>query len=157
MKGQDPSDPFYGYISLKGRDDYFNNSMYMSGWTNHGRVIGLPLLGGLVYGDDGVVTEISCNRVRAHHLGVGGNLNERCPYAFKSTYSRNYGRYGQQDGSMYSDAPWQLSMALEVGVPGNMTRLPVDFWIGAYADLGQMYPDTFGLSVKIIYCGSRTF
>jgi hypothetical protein len=33
----------------------------------------------------------------------------------------------------------------------------VDFWIGAYADLGQMYPDTFGLSVKIIYCGSRTF
>ena len=157
MKGQDPSDPFYGYISLKGRDDYFNNSMYMSGWTNHGRVIGLPLLGGLVYGDDGVVTEISCNRVRAHHLGVGGNLNERCPYAFKSTYSRNYGRYGQQDGSMYSGAPWQLSMALEVGVPGNMTRLPVDFWIGAYADLGQMYPDTFGLSVKIIYCGSRTF
>jgi hypothetical protein len=157
IKGQDPSDPFYGLISLKGRDDYFNNSMYRSGWTCHGRVIGLPLLGGLVYDDDGVVTGISCNRVRAHHIGIGGNISERCPYVFKSTYSRNYGRYGQRDDSVYSDIPWQVSMALEIGVPGNMTRLPVDFWVGIYSDLGQMYPDTFGLSIKIIHRGSRTF
>ena len=155
MKGQDPSDPFYGLVSLKGRDDYFNNSMYSSGWTYHGRVIGLPLIGGLVYDEMGVVSGISCNRVRAHHLGVGGNFCDGCPYFFKSTYSSNYGRYGQQEDSVYSTVPWQLSVALEVGILGRITGLPVDFWVGAYADLGQMYPDSVGLSLKVMHRGSR--
>lgn len=157
MKEQDPSDFYYGRISLKGRDDYFNNSMYRSGWTYHGRVIGLPLIGGLAYDENGVVTGLWCNRVRAHHLGLGGNLADGCPYVFKSTYSRNYGRYAQKDDSVYASVPWQLSMALEIGVLGGMTRLPVDFWVGAYTDLGQMYPDSFGLSIRVMHRGSRTF
>ena len=157
MKGQDPSDHFYGRVSLKGRDNYFNNSMYRSGWTYHGRVIGLPLMGGLVYDDEGIVNDILCNRIRGHHLGIGGNLYDGCPYVFKSTYSRNYGKYGQREDSVYSSTPWQLSMALEVGLQSGMTGIPVDFWVGVYADLGQMYPDTFGLSLKIMHRGSRTF
>ena len=156
LKGQDPSDPFYGRVSLKGRDNYFNNSMYRSGWTYYGRVIGLPLIGGLAYEEDGTVAGILCNRVRAHHVGLGGNLPKDVPYMFKATYSRNYGRYGQGENSIYSNIPWQLSMALEVGVPRNMTGLPVDFAVGVYSDLGLLYPDSFGFILKIRHCGSRS-
>ena len=119
-------------------------------------MIGLPLIGGLAYEEDGTVAGILCNRVRAHHVGLGGNLSKDVPYMFKATYSRNYGRYGQADNSIYSNIPWQLSMALEVGVPRNMTGLPVDFVVGIYSDLGLLYPDSFGFTMKIRHSGSRS-
>ena len=157
MKNQDPSDPFYGRISLRGRDNYFGNSVYESGWTYYGCIIGLPLIGGLVFDDDGIVRNVVCSRVRAHHLGIGGNLTEGCPYKLKATYSRNYGRYDQSEDSVYATAPWQLSMAMEVGVQRKITKLPVEFWVGAYSDLGKLYQDSFGLTLKVIHRGSRTF
>ena len=156
MKEQDPSDPFYGKVSLKGRDNYFNNSMYRSGWTYYGRVIGLPLIGGMAYEEDGTVAGILCNRVRAHHVGIGGNLSEDVPYIFKATYSRNYGRYDQGENSIYSNVPWQLSLALEAGIPRNMTGLPVDLTVGVYSDLGQLYQDSFGFVLKIRHSGTRS-
>lgn len=156
MAGQDPSDPQYGIIILKGRDNYFNNSMYRSGWTYHGRVIGLPLINGIVFEDDGTVAGILCNRIRAHHLGIGGNLGRGVPYMFKATYSRNYGRYDQPESSPYSSSPWQLSMAMEAALPQAFTSLPVELTVGVYSDLGLLYPDSFGITLKLRYSGLRT-
>lgn len=155
MSGQDPSDPYYGRVILRGRDNYFNNSMYRSGWTCHGRVIGLPLIGGLAYEDDGTVAGILCNRVRALHIGAGGNLAEDLPYMFKATYSRNYGRYDQPESSLYANAPWQLSMAVEVGLSRKLTGLPAGFMVGVYSDIGRLYPDSFGITLKVDYSVSR--
>ena len=157
MEKQDPSDPYYGFISLKGCDNYFANGIYCSGWTYHGRIIGLPLIGGLVFDEKGAVKNVACGRVRAHHVGVGGSLVEGCPYNLKVTYSRNYGRYDQDENSVFASAPWQLSMALEVGIQRNITRLPVQFWVGVYSDLGQLYEDSFGLTLKVAHRGSRSF
>ena len=47
-------------------------------------------------------------------------------------------------------------MALEVAISKNMTGLPVDFTVGVYSDLGQLYQDSFGFILKIRHCGSRS-
>ena len=154
---QDPSYSYYGRVVLRGCDNYFANGVYNSGWTYNGRIIGLPLIGGLVFDKNGRVTDVSCSRVRAHHIGIAGNFTEGCPYKFKATCSRSYGRYGQSDKSIFASSPLQLSMAMEVGIQNNVTRLPVDFWVGVYSDLGQLYQDSFGLTLKVVRRSSRTF
>ena len=153
---QDPDSPFYGRVVLGGCDDYFNNSIYRSGWTYYGRTIGLPLINGVAFNEDGVAVRLQNNRIRAHHFGVSGNV-WKLPYTFKATYSRNYGCYGQAESSFYTSKPWQLSLALEACVNNKVTRMPVDIHLGLYSDVGELYPDSFGLTLKFSYAGSRLF
>lgn len=153
MSKQDPEDPYYGRVVLGGCDSYFNNGIYRSGWTYYGRVIGLPLIGGVEFNSDGIPVRLLNNRVRAHHVGVAGNISG-VPYRFKGTYSRNYGCYGQGSDSFYNAVPWQLSLGLEACVSRKVTRLPVDIHIGAYSDLGQLYPDSYGLTFRVSYSGT---
>ena len=40
---------------------------------------------------------------------------------------------------------------------GSVTRLPVDICLGLYSDVGELYPDSFGLTLKFSYAGSRLF
>lgn len=152
MAKQDPEDPWYGKISLKGRDEYFNNSPYNSGWTYYGRTIGLPLLIPFAPDADGRCRGIVNNRVRGHHLGLSGMI-VKVPYTFKATFTENFGRYANP----LPGTPWQLSMALETTLSGELTRLPVDFSIGAYADVGKLYQNSVGLVFKTSYRGSCRF
>lgn len=151
MKHQNPSSIFYGKIVLGGRDNYFNHSMYRSGWTNHGRVIGLPLINGLIYDGKGAVKGLECTRIRAFHMGLGGNIVSGLPYKLKVTYSRNYGKYKQAETSFYNTTPWQLSMGLEVLLKKSLTRIPTDISVGTYYDVGQLYDDSFGVTLKLSY------
>ncbi len=103
----DPTDlsPNYGY-RYGGRDDYYNNFLYQSGWTFHGRSIGTPLfisdqraeLIGLNvpnYGE-GFVS----NRINTHHLAVLGNYRKTA-FKFFATYSRHLGTYAALNGGRY--------------------------------------------------------
>ena len=96
-----------GKIVLGGVDNYFNNGTYSSGWTNYGRVIGLPLILASAPNADGVVMGIVNNRVRAYHFGVKGNVFDGVPYIFKSTYSSNWGRYHIGESNFFYTKPWQ--------------------------------------------------
>lgn len=69
---------------LIGRRNYYGHYMYQSGWTYHGRTIGIPLI---LY-EDGQITN---NVLVGHHLGVSGQLTERLQYHLNISYSRNYG------------------------------------------------------------------
>ena len=146
MKNQDPSDPYYGKIVLGGMDNYFANSPYTSGWTHFGRIIGLPLIVPAI--SDGQVVRIMNNRVRGHHIAFAGVISHKVPYRFKATYTENYGTYS----AALPDRPWQLSLALEADA---LTHLPVVFSAGIYSDVGRFYPDSFGLTLKVSYKGSR--
>lgn len=156
MAKQDPNSHYYGRVVIGGCDNYFNNGIYRSGWTYYGRSIGLPLINGVQFNEDGVAVGILNNRVRAHHFGISGNA-WKVPYTFKATYSRNYGCYGQVESSFYTSKPWQLSLALEACVNNKVTRMPVDIHLGLYSDVGELYPDSFGLTLKFSYAGSRLF
>ena len=147
---QDPDHYFYGKIVEGGRDNYFNNGEYRSGWTYHGTTIGLPLLLPFAPGEDGITLGIVNNRVRGHHFGVKG-LVGRFPYKLKASYTSNWGRYSNAAGSVFETKPKQVSLALEVALRRQVTRLPVDFAVGLYGDCGKLYQNSIGLSLRVLF------
>ncbi len=153
---QDPDDPFYGKIVLGGCDNYFNNSPYNSGWTHYGRVIGLPLIIPAAPGADGITRGVINNRVRGHHLGIKG-VCASVPYKFMSTFTQNFGLYHQSKDSFFSNTPWQLSLALEADITSCLKNLPIGLNLGIYGDVGEMYRNSFGFTLKISYSDSRRF
>ena len=146
---QDPEHYFYGIIVEGGLDNYFNHGEYCSGWTYHGTTIGLPLMLPYTPSEDGITYGIACNRVRAHHFGIKGVV-ANIPYALKATYSSNWGRYGESL-PVFESRPKQLSLALEVNLGKQVTKLPVDFAVGAYCDYGKLYQNSVGLSLRVMY------
>lgn len=152
---QDPDHHYYGRMVPGGRDDYFNNSEYKSGWTYYGRPLCLPLMIPFAPGEDGITRGIISNRVRAHHVGIKG-VAWKLPYAFKATYSSNWGRYFGEGEGFFASRPKQLSLALEVELAEQVTNIPVSFVVGAYGDLGKVYRNSTGLSLRIIYGGSHS-
>lgn len=154
MEKQDPDDFYYGKIVIGGMDNYFNNGTYRSGWTNYGRVIGLPLITPSAPREDGVTFQVVNNRVRAFNVGLRGNLTDEIPYTFRTTYSSNWGRYNITEESFFYDRPWQLSLAFEMEFGCSITDLPVTLAVGAYGDIGRLYQNSAGLSLRI-FCGEN--
>ena len=141
----------HSYI-MGGNDNYFNNGAYRSGWTYYGRTIGLPLFTPSPVNGDGLVLGVCNNRVVAHHLAIAGKVARKIPYRFKATYSRNYGKY-TNSLSIFSSVPEQLSLALEVTLPRLGRSLPVSLSAGLYGDVGELYPDNFGLTLSLSWAG----
>ena len=106
---EDPDGTKYnnGY-AYGGRDNNYNNSIYQSGWTHHGQIMGTPLFStkrqlSRFYEDGHEAlygSTILNTRIRAVHLGIEGNLHPRMAYRFMATYSENYGSY---NGYIVSD------------------------------------------------------
>ncbi len=149
MEKQDKDGFYYGKVVLGGCDNYFNNSPYRSGWTYYGRMIGLPLCLTSAPGEHGFPKGIVNNRIRGHHVGLAGLVSKKVPYRLKATFTQNFGRYHQEETSFFASAPWQLSLALEADITGDMTGLPLMFSIGLYGDVGQVYQDSVGLTLRI--------
>jgi hypothetical protein len=100
----------YGY-SYGGRDDYYNNYFYTSGWTYRNTIIGTPLFitktrAENYFGEfreyDNIPYYIVNNRIIAHHIGIGGSISNSSSYRIKATYTRNYGTYGGLNNGRYS-------------------------------------------------------
>ncbi len=158
MAEQDPESHFYGKIILGGEDDYFWHSVYRSGWTNAGRVIGLPLILPVAPNENEAIKYFMSNRLKGCHFGLKGVISKKIPYAFKATYTKNYGRYRQTVWPFGDMNPWQLSLAFETSIgPRLWKRLPMDVSVGVYGDIGELYPDSFGFTLKLSYQDSRKF
>ena len=157
MAQQDPNDYYYGKIVIGGCDNYFGNGEYKSGWTNHGRVIGLPLILPNAPNADGIVTSVVNTRLRGHHVGVQGVVMDSVPYVFKGTFTRNYGKYHQAESSFFASTPWQLSLGLEFEFGREVTNLPLILGVGAYGDFGQLYQDSVGLTLRFVYGDSCSY
>ena len=155
MEKQDPSDPFYGRVVIGGCDNYFTNSPYRSGWTSHGRTIGLPLILQTAPNAEGYIYGIANNRVRGHHIGLKGMVAQKVPYRFRGTFTQNFGVYHQSSESFFASTPWQLSLGLDAEIPTALSGLPVSFNLGLYGDIGKLYHNSVGVTVRITYGGSR--
>ncbi len=91
-------DTNYGF-PYDGRDDYYNNYLYHSGWTYMGKILGTPLfmtkdraelfLDNLNSFDKNIVN----NRIVAHHLGIEGFATKTLHYRLLATFTRNFGTY----------------------------------------------------------------
>ncbi|BDD08006.1 hypothetical protein FUAX_04380 [Fulvitalea axinellae] len=83
-----------------GRDNYYNNSIYLEGWSYYGRSMGNPILltrnRFLDMGaskKDAVGSYFVNNRVKTLHIGVLGDIKDNWTYKVKMTVSKNYGNY----------------------------------------------------------------
>ncbi len=70
-----------GSSGRSGRDNYFRNGTYRSGWTYEGNVLGLPF-----------ISVPDNTRIEAFHLGIKMNFS-RLESNFKGSYVRSLGTY----------------------------------------------------------------
>lgn len=139
----------------RGEDTYYNHSFYASGWTYHGRSLGIPLLFA-----DGRRPGIVNNIVVAHHLGFEGGLTSTLTYRLFATYSRNYGAQKVCSDPACSTrvderTPRrdQYSFLLELAGP-LASRYGLHFNAAAALDLGALYPNRVGVMVGVSWSGT---
>ena len=97
-------------LSFGGRDNYYNNAIYKSGWTYQDRIIGTPLFYTLSrtrlyipgFEEPDLYKfnfNIVNNRVVAHHIGFMGSIRQ-LSYKLLSTFTNNLGTYGGLNGGI---------------------------------------------------------
>lgn len=155
-----------GVRKTTGLDNYFNNGEYRSGWTHFGRTIGEPLFfpAGTHAGtwSPALVTlGVENNRIRAHHLGLGGKLFRMHPYRLMLTYTRNYGTYAvpyagqsawQRPWGSVSETPLRQFSASFTGFweqPFGVRGLSGVY--GVFTDAGEVLPSSFGAMLGVRY------
>lgn len=131
---------------LGGRDNYFNNGEYRSGWTAYGRTIGSPFIIPYQRNQEGFVPGVYNNRIIAHYLGIQGQAFRQIPYKLRLSYTLNYGTYSNP----LPEIPRQFSFGLETRLLSNK-NLPLDINCGIFGDFGQLFPHTVGLSISFTY------
>ena len=128
------------YPTPDGKDNYFNNHLYRSGWTYENRVIGLPFI--LL---DEERFRIAHNNIVAHHIGVTGNAFYNYPYKFLVSYR---GIYGVKGGTS-RPVETILSTYLEI----EMLQQDVDLDLLFGMDLSSSEPNNLGFGLRM----SKTF
>ena len=164
----------YGY-PYRGRDNYYNNFIYNTGWVHQGYILGTPLFltdrradlyfdGYTEYSRDPFKFNVVNNRVVAHHLGIEGQAVSWLSYRFFATYTRNFGTYtGLNGGIQYwgsldpnynedylFDPPldqWYLMLEAE----SNLNK-HLDITATLALDTGEM-SDNFGALIGIRWNG----
>ncbi len=145
----DQSGPYHDKdgIVYGGADSYFTHGVYQAGWTYFSRTIGTPFITSPVYTN---TTNIRNNRVTAHHLGIGGEV-EKMRFKLLLSFSKNYGTYFQR----YNTAKKGNVFLLEINrlIPA-FSNLEASLTLAA--DRGNMYGNNYGCMLKISKSGVFT-
>ncbi len=125
-------------IILGGKDNYFNNIIYLQGWSYFGRTIGNPFITSPIYGSS-ITTEN--NRTFTHHIAVKGDI-WGFNYLVRYSHSSNFGTYDlplrSYNNSIYCSVQklvpqaWNLNFGVSVG-----------------ADFGTQFGNSFGAMLTI--------
>ena len=113
------------YPTTDGKDNYFNNHLYKSGWTYDHQVIGLPFF---VIRDN--LLGIAHNNIVAHHIGITGDAFYEYPYKLLASYRANYGAKGG------TSKPIERIFSTLVDVEVWQQVVRVNLQIGADINLG---------------------
>jgi len=125
----------------RGRDDYFNNSQFIDGWTYFGRTIGTPFLTPQQEVSSALPPRygIANNRVSAFHFGLSALVADRVDVTARLSYSLNAGTYPIP----YLNIPRQFSGLLTAAVPIGLfggTTLNGSLAV----DVGKLLPNSVG-------------
>ncbi|QKZ11946.1 capsule assembly Wzi family protein [Spirosoma sp. KUDC1026] len=127
----------------RGRDDYFNHSQFLDGWTYYKRTIGTPFF----TTDTEVSNElparggagIANNRVSLFHVGLSAIVANRIDLTGRLSYSINAGTYATPYGTL----PRQFSGIITAGIPTSLfgdTQLTASLAV----DAGKLLPNSVG-------------
>ena len=136
--------------SASGPDNYFNNSIYKSGWTYHGNTIGSPYFTQKPEDDSGITRGIILgdNRFSAINIGVNGFLKS-VPYRVLLSHTTYYGWFGQE----YDPNPYQFSGLLDFSFPEDISKFPFTIAASFAFDGGTYRPKNFGAFISISKAG----
>lgn len=124
-----------------GRDNYFNQGVYRSGWTSYGHTLGTPFFTAVNTKEHAL--GISNNRIEALHGGIFGHIVKKFPYRIMLSYSNNIGTYSKPFDKN------QVSGYFEMTIPFKVNNFPVNATFGLAADKGEYLNDSFGIFAKI--------
>jgi hypothetical protein len=141
MNTLDNSGPWHDKdgIIYGGLDTYFRNIIYKNGWTHFGRTIGNPLILSPVYNSDGNIS-ITYNYVRAHHLGLDGNISG-FSYRILTTFSQYF---INNLNPPHSNVSWMFEVSKKFEKIWNM-----EFSLKAGGDTGDLPGKTTGFSLSV--------
>lgn len=132
-----PVHDFDGII-LGGKDNYFNNIIYLQGWSYFGRTIGNPFITSPIYGSS-ITTEN--NRTFTHLIAVKGDILG-FNYLVRYSHSSNFGTYDLPLRS-YNNSIYCLVQKL---VPQAWN---LNFGIAVGGDFGTQFGNSFGAMLTI--------
>ncbi len=133
----------------RGRDNYFNNGIYQSGWTYFGNTIGSPYFSVTPLNENGVSNGIILgdNRFVAINIGWNGNL-----FNLKYKTILSHVSYVGWFGNEYNPKPEQFSGLFEVKIPFSK-KIPFDITLISSFDTGTYRPVNYGGFIKISKTG----
>ncbi len=129
-------------IILGGKDNYFNNIVYLQGWSHWGRTIGNPFITSPAY--FGALTTEN-NRTFAHHIALKGNVYG-FRYLVRYSHADNYGTY---------ELPMKTSNdAIYCSVQKHVPQAwGLDFGVAIGADIGTQFGNSFGAMLTVSRSG----
>lgn len=154
-----------------GRDDYYNNWLYQSGWTYKDNVLSNPLF--LTYDwalnflpiFPNYSNQVVNNRINAFHIGAIIQANEKLSIRSMFTYSINYGTYaGLYQGRfawngiqtnpnfeyVFLGGKSQFYSLLEAKYKTTLLKKPVTFKGMLAVDRGELYNNS-GIELAVEY------
>tara|TARA_B100001750_G_scaffold78392_1_gene62202 strand:- start:578 stop:1882 length:1305 start_codon:yes stop_codon:yes gene_type:complete len=145
------SDSTYGW------DNYYNHYIYQSGWTYNKKVIGNPLFTlGSNKGSYSNGTYIVNNRIKAHHIGIMGNVSKKINYKMLFTFSQNYGIFPDEaklkkenKSYRYENGLIQRSGLVQIGFNNFFKQLNAQVSYGI--DQGKLLAPSKALLFSISY------
>ena len=170
-----PIPPGGGRGGPGGRDDYYNNYIYRSGWTYEKRTIGNPLFLNAYNPQLKIVANphlntknpygIANNRIVAQHIGLRGQFSKSLSYKVLLTRSINYGNY--YDGDLYRkkglktdffSRPKQWSFLTKFSFqPTSDSYKSLTINLSLAGDFGQLYQNRMGIMVGLKFRGTSSF
>ncbi|SDW46341.1 Capsule assembly protein Wzi [Lutibacter oricola] len=132
-----------GYHAASGRDEYFNNFVYLSGWSYFKNVIGTPYI---LTNDKEYGTDLSLNRFVALHVGIKGFV-KNIGYKMNIDYINFDNWYDSNENMDYN----QFSTYFEINP--KLDKIPFEFYLGSSIDLGNLSKNNIGGFIKIIKKG----
>lgn len=119
-----------------GKDNYFNNNLYRSGWTYQKKILGAPF-----FMLDDERFRVEHNSIRVHHFGLKGTLAYLYPYKFLISFRENYGAKGGTDKPQEQIISTFLNMKLWEDI------VDVELLFGADIDLNEA--SNLGVGIRL--------
>jgi hypothetical protein len=128
-------------IVLGGRDSYYMNGHYPSGWTHYGRIVGTPIF---LTSGEGEDLRIGSNRVDAHHLGFSGSVADLFGYRYLfTTIAHRTPSYSPV--TLFDETHWRYEHYLELSADPILEVERLSGSVGFGFSYGE--PDEFDPSV----------
>ncbi|MBL4745972.1 MAG: hypothetical protein JKY08_06365 [Flavobacteriaceae bacterium] len=125
-------------VQKSGRDNYFNNSVYRSGWTYFGNGISSPYFTTREMDSNGFTEGFKDNRFMAFNIGVKG-LIKTIEYKAILSHTTYIGWFDNE----YDPKLTQFSGYIECKLP-SIKKLPIDIILGSSFDTGTYRPVNVG-------------